>query len=167
MSAKLEMLPIGVIHTPYRGDVDLPIQGRFKPEVDGWLELEQEYVPGLLDLDGFTFAILLYHFHNSDKADLTARPYLEDEAHGIFAIRSPHRPNHIGLSVVRIKSMQANILHFTNVDMLDGSPLLDIKPYVSHFDSFPEAKSGWIDKHFDNGAVPERALHRHIGREGA
>jgi len=154
------MKPIGIIHSPYHSHDDIPIQGKFKPEVEGWLELEREYESGLKDLDGFTHAFLLYHFHRSDKVTLTGQPFLENESHGIFAIRSPHRPNHIGLSIVQIRNIQDNCLHFTHVDILDGTPLLDIKPYISHFDCVNDAKCGWIDKHFADGKIPEKAAHK-------
>jgi len=160
MTRPIEMTAIGVIHSPYHDHNDIPIQGRFKPEAKGWLELEKEYEDGLKDLEGFSHAILLYHFHASDKVTMTGRPYLENEPHGIFAIRSPHRPNHIGLSVVHIIRIQGNRMHFTNVDMLDGTPLLDIKPYSTHFDCFNDAKCGWIDKHFAAGAIPDKAVKK-------
>jgi len=153
----IEMKPIGLIHTPYHTCEDIPIQGRFKGDTRGRVELAKEYVSGLQDLDGFTHAVLLYHFHRSDKITTTGRPFLEKETHGIFAIRSPHRPNHIGLSVVRIQAIDGSSLWFTHVDMLDGTPLLDIKPYITHFDCFPDAECGWIDKHFAEGNIPERA----------
>ena len=162
MTDAITMTPVGIIHTPYHSHDEIPIQGRFKPEVEGWLELEKEYGPGLKDLEGFSHAILLYYFHRSDKVTVTGQPFLENESHGIFAIRSPHRPNHIGLSVVRIKNIQENVLRFTNVDMLDGTPLLDIKPYVSYFDRFSDAKCGWIDKHFAGGKVPEKAVDKDV-----
>lgn len=158
MSHSIQMEPIGVIHTPYRDHGEIPIQGRFKSDAEGWLELEEEYEPGLKDLDGFSHAIVLYVFHGSNKVTITGTPFLENEPHGIFAIRSPHRPNHIGLSIIRIKSIQNNILRFSNVDMLTGTPLLDIKPYVTHFDCFDDAKCGWIDKHFAAGGIPEKAV---------
>jgi tRNA-Thr(GGU) m(6)t(6)A37 methyltransferase TsaA len=160
MPHKINMTPIGIIHSPYREHDDIPIQGRFQPDVQGWVELEKEYETGLRDLGAFSYAILLYHFHRSYKVTLTGQPFLENEPHGIFAVRSPHRPNHIGFSVIKIKSIQSNVLHFTNVDMLDGTPLLDIKPYISYFDSFNNGKCGWIDKHFAHGKIPKRAVHR-------
>ncbi len=110
---------------------------------------------GLKDLDGFSHAILIYHFHKSESEKLVGKPYLENEEHGIFAIRSPHRPNHIGLSVVRIMRIEANRLYFSEVDILDGTPLLDIKPYVRQFDSRDDAVSGWIERHFENGQQPQ------------
>jgi tRNA-Thr(GGU) m(6)t(6)A37 methyltransferase TsaA len=152
---RITVNPIGIVHTPYREHADIPIQGRFKSEAEGRAELDPAYQQGLQDLDGFSHAFLLYHFHASGRITLTGRPHLEDRTHGIFAIRSPHRPNHIGMSVVAIERIEANCLHFTHVDMLDGTPLLDIKPYVTHFDCFPAARCGWIDRHLADGKTPE------------
>ena len=157
---RIELTPIGIIHTPYTEPKDMPIQGRFKDDVEGWLELKEEYVPGLRDLDGFSHLIIIYHFHRSDREEMQGQPYLEDESHGIFAIRSPHRPNHLGLSIVRLQRIEGNRIHFTEVDMLDGTPLLDIKPYVEHFDRREGVKSGWVDKHFEDGTAPEETIIR-------
>jgi len=129
------MYPIGVIHSPYKEGKDIPIQGRFKDDVEAWVELNDEYAKGLNDLENFSHCILLYYFHKSHKENIEGKPFLEEDKHGIFAIRSPHRPNHIGVSIVKIKSIKGNKLYFTEVDMFDGTPLLDIKPYVKHFDS--------------------------------
>ncbi len=155
MSKQITVEPIGTIHTPYRAQADIPIQGRFRSEARGWAELDPEFQDGLQDLTGFSHAYLLYHFHKSNRVTLRSRPYLEDQEHGIFAIRGPHRPNHIGISVVVIERIEDNRLYFTHVDMLDGTPLLDIKPYVTHFDCFPNARCGWIDKHFQGGRIPD------------
>ena len=111
---------------------------------------------GLKDLDGFSHAIIIYYFHQSQKEKVVGKSFLEDKKHGIFAIRSPHRPNHIGLSIVKIKRIEANKLYFTEVDMLDGTPVLDIKPYVKYFDNREEVKCGWLDKHFKDGNTPDR-----------
>ena len=129
------MNPIGVINSPYEQVKDMPIQGKFKPEVTAYIKLKDEYAPGLKDLDGFSHAIIIYHFHKSEKAEIEGKPFLEDNKHGIFAIRSPHRPNHIGLSVVKIDKIEDNKLHFSEVDVLDGTPVLDIKPYVTQMAS--------------------------------
>ena len=102
--------------------------------------------------------MLIYFFHHSDREELEGRPYLEDEAHGIFAIRSPHRPNHLGLSIVRLQRIEGNRIYFTEVDVLDGTPLLDIKPYVEHFDRREGVKSGWVDEHFADGGIPDRTI---------
>jgi len=149
---------IGEIHSPYKKAKDIPIQGRFRDDVEAWIELNNEYVKGLKDLDKFSHAILLYYFHKSDKETIEGKPFLEDTKHGIFAIRSPHRPNHIGLSVVKIKNIKENKLYFTQVDMIDGTPLLDIKPYVKYFDSRDDAISGWLEKHFKNGKIPDEIV---------
>jgi tRNA-Thr(GGU) m(6)t(6)A37 methyltransferase TsaA len=142
------MTPIGIIHSPYRQIKGMPIQGKLEPEVKAYVELKDEYTPGLKDLDGFSHAIIIYYFHKSKKEQLISKPYLEDNKHGIFAIRSPHRPNHIGLSVVKIEKIENNKLHFSEVDVLDGTPILDIKPYVKYFDVRDNSVSGWLEKHF-------------------
>jgi len=152
------MNPIGIIHSPYKEPEDIPIQGHFKPAVKAFVQLGKRYVPGLKDLERFSHAILIYFFHRSQKVELEGKPYLEDTSHGIFSIRSPHRPNHIGFSIVKIEKIKGNKLHFSGVDMLDKTPLLDIKPYIRHFDYRDDVKSGWIDKHFEDGKVPGRTI---------
>ena len=154
----IELKPIGIIRTPYTEPKDMPIQGRFRDDVEGWIELNEEYVPGLQDLEGFSHLILIYYFHRSHREELRGRPYLEDKSHGIFAIRSPHRPNHLGLSIVKLQRIEGNRVYFTEVDMLDGTPLLDIKPYVEHFDGRQNVKSGWLERHFETGDMPDRAI---------
>lgn len=145
---KIIMNPIGIIHSPYKHNKDIPIQGKFKTEITAHIELKDEYTPGLKDLNGFSHAIILYYFHNSQKEQIIGKPFLENKEHGIFAIRSPHRPNHIGLSIVKIERIEKNRLYFSEVDMLDQTPVLDIKPYVSYFDSRDNTVSGWIERHF-------------------
>ena len=147
---KIEIDSIGIIHTPYKNMEDIPIQGIFNKEIEGYIELELNYSEGLLDLDQFSHAILIYYFHESQIENIKATPYLENNIHGIFAIRSPHRPNHLGISVVKIERIIENKLFFTEVDMLDETPLIDIKPYIKYFDYRENAISGWIEKHFNN-----------------
>ncbi len=154
------MHPIGKICSPYKESTDIPIQGTFKSDVEAWIELKDKYAGGLKDLDEFSHAIILYYFHKSQREEIEGRPFLEQDKHGIFAIRSPHRPNHLGLSIVKIKKIEANKLYFTEVDMLDGTPVLDIKPYVKHFDSRDNVKSGWLDKHFKDGNIPDETILR-------
>ena len=153
---RINMHSIGVVHSPYHELKGTPIQGIFAEDVEAWVELKDQYVGGLKDLDGFSHAILLYHFHLSDREEIVAKPYLEDQEHGIFAIRGPHRPNHIGFSIVKITKIEGNRLYFADVDILDGTPVLDIKPYVKEFDSRPDAVSGWIERHFQDGKAPEQ-----------
>jgi len=150
--------PIGVIRSPYKEPENIPIQGVFKKEAEGQIELMEKYVPGLKDLEQFSHAIVLYYFHKSDREQLQGKPFLEDCKHGMFAIRSPHRPNHLGLSVIKIKRIVENKIFFTEVDMLDGTPVVDIKPYIKYFDNRENVVSGWLDKHFENGEVPENVI---------
>jgi tRNA-Thr(GGU) m(6)t(6)A37 methyltransferase TsaA len=140
--------PIGIIHSSYKENIDIPIQGIFRTDAEAWVELKEKYAEGLKDLDGFSHAIILYFFHKSQREEIQGQPFLEQNKHGIFAIRSPHRPNHIGLSIVKIKKIEANKMYFTEVDILDQTPVLDIKPYVKYFDSRDNVKCGWLDKHF-------------------
>lgn len=155
---KIIMNSIGVIHSPYKEARDMPIQGTFKPDVRAWIELHEQYSDGLKDLEGFSHAILLYYFHKTSKEQIQGTPFLEDRRHGIFAIRSPHRPNHIGFSVVKICTIEGNKLHFKEVDVLDQTPLLDIKPYVKYFDVRENVVSGWLDKHFEHDGTPDRTI---------
>lgn len=151
--------PIGIIHSPYKQTKGMPIQGAFKPGSQAWIELQPQYTAGLKDLDSFSHCILLYLFHKSDQVRLLAKPFLEDQLHGMFAMRSPHRPNHIGVSVVKIENITGCQLHFSEVDMLDQTPVLDIKPYVRYFDMRDNVVSGWIDKHFQNiDGIPGKVI---------
>jgi len=150
--------PIGVIRSPYKKPADIPIQGVFKKEAEAQIELMEKYAAGLKDLEQFSHAIVLYYFHKSDREELEGKPFLEDTKHGIFAIRSPHRPNHLGLSVIKIKRIVDNKIFFTEVDMLDGAPVVDIKPYIKYFDNREDVVSGWLDKHFENGEVPQNVI---------
>ena len=151
--------PIGIIHSPYSSANGIPIQGKFKNKVVAYAELLPEYQIGLKDLDGFSHAILLYHFHEQKEVKLITQPYLEKVNHGIFAIRSPYRPNKIGFSIVKIKKIEDNRLYFTEVDVFDGTPLIDIKPYVEYFDKRENVKSGWVEKHFQKESkIPRQAI---------
>jgi tRNA-Thr(GGU) m(6)t(6)A37 methyltransferase TsaA len=158
MREEIKIKPIGVIHTPYKEPKGIPIQGKFEKGVKGTVQLFPEYQAGLKDIKGFSHIILIYYFDRSKEEKLIGRPFLEDEPHGIFAIRSPHRPNHIGFSIVKLERVENNTITFSEVDILDGTPLLDIKPYVSHFDSRKNVKNGWLDKHFKTGKIPKRAM---------
>ena len=152
------MHSIGIIHSPYKEIENIPIQGRFKDNVEAWVDLKEKYVMGLKDLDKFSHAILLYYFHKSKEEKIQGKPFLEMDTHGIFAIRSPNRPNHIGMSIVKINHIKDNKLYFTKVDMIDGTPLLDIKPYVKYFDNQEDVISGWLEKHFKNGKNSHKSI---------
>lgn len=140
--------PIGTIRSPYKNLDDIPIQGSLNVEAEAYAELDNKYKQGLTDLEGFSHAILIYYFHKSEREDIIGKPYLENKEHGIFAIRSPHRPNHLGLTIVELKKIVDNRLYFACVDMLDNTPLIDIKPYIRHFDDRKKVISGWLEKHF-------------------
>ena len=160
MDKSITIKPIGVIRTPYKKARGMPIQGRFKEGVTGRAEIFPEYSDGLKDLEGFSHIILVYHFDRVREEKLVGRPFLEDAEHGIFAIRSPARPNHLGLSVVKLVSVERQAVVFTEVDILDNTPLLDIKPYVSHFDSREGVRNGWLERHLGEGRVPDRVILR-------
>ncbi|MDP8257872.1 MAG: tRNA (N6-threonylcarbamoyladenosine(37)-N6)-methyltransferase TrmO [Candidatus Aadella gelida] len=156
MDTKITIKPIGIIHTPYKTTEGMPIQGAFEEKVTGTVELFQEYKEGLKDVEGFSHLILIYYFNRAKAEKLLGKPFLEDEVHGIFSIRGPMRPNHIGFSIVKIQKIEDNVSTFSEVDILDETPLLDIKPYVAYFDSRENTKNGWLEKHFLNGKIPKR-----------
>jgi len=135
--------PIGVIHTPFKQPSDTPIQGIFAPDIKGEVEVFPRYADGLQDVAGFSHLILIYHFHLAGGYVLTARPFLDNRSRGIFSIRHFKRPNNIGLSVVRLDAVRGNTLDISEVDIIDGTPLLDIKPYVPDFDQRSNVRTGW------------------------
>jgi tRNA-Thr(GGU) m(6)t(6)A37 methyltransferase TsaA len=153
MEKEVKLKPIGIIHTPYKELKGMPIQGKLERGVKGKIELFPRYKQGLKDINGFSHLILIYYFNRSNKEKLTGEPFLEEIEHGIFSIRSPHRPNHLGFSIVKLEKVKGNVVIFSEVDMLDGTPLLDIKPYVEHFDSRKYVKNGWLQKHFKNRRI--------------
>jgi len=137
---------IGLIHSPYKEPNGTPIQPTAAKGVEGNVEMFSEYVEGLKDIDGFSHIILIYHFHLSKKSSLQVKPYVDDNRHGIFATRAPSRPNPIGMSIVRLTEVEGNTLHIQDVDIVDETPLLDIKPYVPKFDVRKVKKIGWLEK---------------------
>ena len=137
------MRPIGFIHSPYRMKGETPIQPS-RSQAKGQIEILPDFTPGLQDLDGFSHIILLYVFHDSEGYSLTVKPFLDDQMHGLFATRYPFRPNPLGLSIVRLLSITNNRLEIEGVDVLDGTPLLDIKPYVPEFDQPTDIRTGWF-----------------------
>lgn len=142
-----------MIRSPYSQSSEVPVQARFSRDVQAFARLYPRYVPGLKDLDGFSHAILLFYFNRSTREDVTSCSYLDSEEHGIFAIRSPHRPNHIGLSVVKINRIEGSDLYFYGADMLDNTPLLDIKPYIPDLDQEEIVERGWLEKHYKRGIM--------------
>ena len=143
---EIRYTPIGIIHSPFKEPRGMPIQSTVAKNIEGRIEIFPEYAKGLKDLDGFSHIILIYHFPLSRFSDLLVKPYMDDEKHGVFATRAPSRPNPIGMSVVRLIKIEENILHIRHVDVVDGTPLLDIKPYVPEFDMRDVKKIGWLEK---------------------
>ena len=137
--------PIGIIHTPFKELENMPIQPSGAARIHGTVDLYPEFAEGLKDLDGFSHLILLYHFHKSRGFKLTVTPFLDSEPRGVFATRAPVRPNPIGLSVVPLQKIEGNTLFVAQLDVLDGTPLLDIKPYVPEFDKRAEVRIGWLE----------------------
>jgi tRNA-Thr(GGU) m(6)t(6)A37 methyltransferase TsaA len=136
------MKPIGILHTPFFDKHETPIQST-RSMSNGWAEVFPEFAQGLQDIEGFSHIILLYVFHQSEGYSLMVKPFLDDQQHGLFTTRFPKRPNPIGISIVKLLGRRGNLLDLGQVDMLDRSPLLDIKPYVPDFDVRKGVKTGW------------------------
>ncbi len=136
--------PIGIIHSPHSTIEDMPIQPKGASGVEGYAQVDEQYVSGLRDLAGFSHIYLLYSFHKAVRTELLVTPFMDTETRGVFATRSPLRPNHIGLSIVRLKRIEGARVVVEGIDVLDGTPLLDIKPYIEKFDAVPECASGWL-----------------------
>lgn len=138
--------PIGTVHGPFSDIAGMPIQPAAAEGVRGSIEIRPEYAEGLKDLDGFSHVIVIYHFHRAEGKELTVTPFLDDRPRGVFATRAPTRPNPIGLSVLKVLRLEGNLLHVENLDMLDGTPVLDVKPYVPEFDNAKGVRVGWLEK---------------------
>jgi len=136
--------PIGVIHSPFKEPKGTPIQPPGAEGITGTVEMSPQYVEGMKDWDGFSHIILIYHFHQAGTPWLKVKPFMDDESHGVFAMRGPSRPNGIGISIVCLVKIQGNILHIQEVDIVDSTPLLDIKPYVPAFDARENVRIGWL-----------------------
>jgi len=149
----ITLQPIGLIHTPFKNREGMPIQPSGGRGVRGHIDLYTEYQDGLKDLSGFSHIILVYYFHQSHEYALCVKPFLDHELRGVFATRAPKRPNPIGLSVVCLERIEKTRLYINNIDILDGTPLLDIKPYVPEFDSAENVRIGWLSKHVDQASA--------------
>jgi tRNA (adenine37-N6)-methyltransferase len=142
--------PIGIVRTPFATHAGMPIQTVAAGGVKGTIELDPAYAEGLADLDGFTHLHLITYLHRTGEASLRVTPYLDTTERGVFATRSPKRPNAIGLSLVRLVRIDGAVLHIEELDLLDGTPLLDIKPYVPPFDDRADARYGWFEQRVQN-----------------
>lgn len=147
--SRIKLREIGIIHTKFKGDVRAPIQPYFNKDDRATVEIFSEFADGLADLEGFSHIYLIYYLDRAKEPKMKVVPYLDSEKHGVFATRSPNRPNPIGMSIVRLIAIDDNILTISGVDILDDTPLLDIKPYVDKFDNpvFRDEKIsiGWLE----------------------
>jgi len=148
---KFEFKPVGFIRTQNRELAGAPIQPLYGRDQTGKVEILLEYIPGLKDLEGFSHIILIYVFDRHRKGDfkLQVKPYMDNKLRGVFATRAPKRPNNLGISIVKIEQIKNNMIFFSGADMLDNTPLLDIKPYVPDFDNNTEFKKGWLEGKID------------------
>jgi tRNA-Thr(GGU) m(6)t(6)A37 methyltransferase TsaA len=150
---------IGVVRSPHTDPSKTPIQPVFAKQAEGKVMLDPGYSDGLADLEDFSHIYLFYVFHKTSETKLTVRPFLEDKTHGVFATRAPCRPNKLGFSVVKLISIEGNTLNVEDIDILDGTPVIDIKPFIARFDTRDDVRSGWQD-----GVADETAELR--GRRG-
>jgi tRNA (adenine37-N6)-methyltransferase len=137
------MEPIGVIYTPYQAKDECPIQPLYAAQAIGRVEVFEKYAAGLKDIESFSHIYLLYEFDRAGEVELIRPTFLDDEAHGIFATRHPCRPSGIGISIVKLNKREKNILTVEGIDVLNKTPLLDIKPYIPRFDCCETATEGW------------------------
>lgn len=152
MSAPIMFQPIGVIHSEHTQAQATPIQPNYAKGCKGWVEVYPEFAEGLRDLDGFSHIYLIYHLNQAAPAQLMVKPFLQNEERGLFSTRAPNRPNAIGMSILELLRCEGNILHLEGVDILDGTPLLDIKPYSAKFDHIKSTRNGWQD-HVDEATA--------------
>ena len=141
---EIKYKPIGIIRSPFKHTNGMPIQPTGARGIAGAVEVEPKYADGLEDIEGFSHIILIYHLHLSEGYSLRVKPFLDDHQHGVFSTRAPRRPNPIGMSIVRLIKVEGCTLHIEDVDIVDGTPLLDIKPYVPEFDVREVEKTGWL-----------------------
>ncbi|MFQ6133542.1 MAG: tRNA (N6-threonylcarbamoyladenosine(37)-N6)-methyltransferase TrmO [Armatimonadota bacterium] len=156
--------PIGVIRTPYKEEVGMPIQGAFAPGSVGTVEVFPQFEEGLDDCEGFSHLYLIYVFHQGAGYRLKCTPFRDDRPRGVFATRAPRRPNPIGLTVVKLERRSGAALEVRGVDMLDGTPLLDIKPYVPEFDARDNVATGWLEESHDRRTADGRFAERWPGQ---
>ena len=146
MSGDIIFKPIGYIHSEHADPEKTPIQPAFAKGCKGQAEIFPEYEKGLSDIEGFSHIYILYHFHKAGSGNLMVKPFLDDTKRGVFATRTSNRPNPIGFSLVQLLKRTKNILYLEDVDILDGTPILDIKPFVKRFDYRNNTHDGWQEK---------------------
>jgi tRNA-Thr(GGU) m(6)t(6)A37 methyltransferase TsaA len=156
--AEIKFKPIGKIHTPFTTLDGMPVQPAGAEGVTGQVHLDPKYADGLQDLDGFSHIYLIYHLHKVTRQALRVKPFLDDVLRGVFATRAPVRPNPIGLSVVELVRVEGTVLHIKNVDILDGTPLLDLKPFIPEFTNTKSVRIGWLES--KRGQVQQKKADR-------
>jgi tRNA-Thr(GGU) m(6)t(6)A37 methyltransferase TsaA len=139
----MKIKPIGIIHTPFRNKADVPVQYS-RSKIVGRIEVYKEYKDGLSDIDGFSHIIVIFRFHKSRGYRLKLKPHWDSRERGLFTTRAPRRPNQLGLSVLKLLNRRGNILKVEGVDMLDSTPLLDIKPYIPYAIPKRKVRIGWL-----------------------
>lgn len=147
---------IGTVHSPFEKSEGTPIQPTAAKDAKGTIEIKPQFKEGLSDLEGFSHIVVLFGFHLSNDYRLKLKPYLDDTPRGLFSTRAPKRPSQIGLSIVRLDKIEGAVLHITGLDMLDGTPVLDIKPYIPSLNPSEPVKLGWLEK-----------AHKHFGHKKA
>lgn len=147
---KISYQPIGLVHSPFKEPKGTPIQASGAKGIQGKIEVFPEFAAGLKDIEGFSHIILIYHLHLIKSTKLEVKPFLDKQTHGIFATRAPGRPNSIGISVVQLIQVENNILTVEDFDIIDGTPLLDIKPFITEFDYRDVTKNGWYKENIHN-----------------
>lgn len=160
MNSEIKLAPIGIVHSKYKQATGTPIQPCRAGESPGYVVLREEFTAGLADLAEFDRVWLIYYFHRAAPAKMRVIPYRDTVERGLFATRAPARPNPIGLSCVRLLNIEGNILRLGEVDILDGTPLLDLKPYVPHYDNYPAPRCGWIDTAPDRPVTADARFER-------
>lgn len=157
---KIELKPIGIVHSPFKQANGTPIQPAFAESAEGVVEVFDKYIEGLKDLDGFERIWLIYWFDRSKTFELLVTPYMDKQKRGLFATRAPSRPNSIGISSVKLRQIKGGKLYVRELDILDGTPLLDIKPYAPKFDHFDTARIGWLKNINTNRHTADDRFHK-------
>ncbi len=163
---KMQFKPIGIIHSPFKQAKGTPIQPAFAKDTEGVVEVYEPYIEGLQDLEGFERIWLIFWLHKAAPFKLRVTPYLDTVQRGLFSTRAPSRPNPIGLSSVRLLRRDGCRLYIAETDILDETPLLDIKPYIAKFDSFQVKRSGWLDTVEKNSTKADSRFHKNSNESG-